>query len=94
MKTAEKLILVKEMLKQPLFCCIILLLKKIIAVDSNKQKTLDAHQKLIQQTYKSTEIQSKQDIQKCFFIFEEVKETAFEFPQEIVRVLKIYFDLI
>ena len=94
MKTAEKLILVKEMLKQPLVCCIILLLKKITAVDLNKQKALDADQKLIQQTYKSTEIQSKQDIQKCFFIFEEVKETTIEFPQEIVRVLKIYFDLI
>ena len=56
MKTAEKLILVKEMLKQPLVCCIILLLKKITAVDLNKQKALDADQKLIQQTYKSTEI--------------------------------------
>ena len=56
MKTSEKLILVKEMLKQPLVCCIILLLKKITAVDLNKQKALDADQKLIQQTYKSTEI--------------------------------------
>ena len=59
---------------------------KMIVVDLSKQKALDADPKAIQQ-FNFTANLDRAGNTRLYFILEEAKETAFEFPQETVKVL-------
>ena len=58
----------------------------MIAVDLSKQRVLDADSKAIQQI-KLTANLDRTGRTKLYFIFEEAKETVFEFSQGTVNVL-------
>ena len=59
---------------------------KMIAIDLSKQQTLDADPKAIQQTSFTVNLDRAENT-RIYFIFEEVKETIFEFSQRTVKVL-------
>ena len=58
----------------------------MIAVDVSKQQTLDADPKAIQQINFTANLDRAGNT-RFFFIFEEAKETVFEFSQWTVKVL-------
>ena len=59
---------------------------KMITIDLSKQQELDAHPRAIQQINFTANL-DRDGNTTMFFIIEEVKETAFEFSQGIVKVL-------
>ena len=59
---------------------------KIIAVDLSKQQVLDADPKVIRQINFTANLERVGNI-RSYFIFEEAKETVFEFSQGTVKVL-------
>ena len=59
---------------------------KIIAVDLSKQQVLDADPKVIQQINFTANLERVGNT-RSYFIFEEAKETVFEFSQGTVKVL-------
>ena len=58
----------------------------MIAVDLSKQRVLDADPKAIQQINLTANL-DRTGRTKLYFIFEEAKETVFEFSQGTVNVL-------
>ena len=58
----------------------------MIAIDLSKQQALDADPKAIQQINFTANLDRAGNT-RLYFILEEAKETAFEFPQETVKVL-------
>ena len=67
---------------------------KIIAIDLNKQQTLDADPKAIQQINFTRNLNRGENVNDntiMFFIIEEVKETILDFSQGTVKVLQFYF---
>ena len=58
----------------------------MVAVDLSKQKALDADPKAIQQINFTANLDRAGNT-RFYFIFEEAKETVFEFSQETVKVL-------
>ena len=58
----------------------------MIAVDLSKQQVLDADPKAIQQINLTANL-DRTGRTKLYFIFEEAKETVFEFSQGTVNVL-------
>ena len=63
---------------------------KMIAVDLSKQQALDADPKAIQQINFTANLNIPGRT-RIYFIFEETKETVFEFSQGTVKVLLIQF---
>ena len=59
---------------------------KMIAVDLSKQQALDADPKAIQQINFTANVDTP-GCTRIYFIFEEAKETVFEFSQGTVKVL-------
>ena len=59
---------------------------KIIAIDLSKQQALDADPRAIQQINFTANLDRDRNT-RFYFIFEEVKETVFEFLQGTVKVL-------
>ena len=59
---------------------------KIIAVDLSKRQALDGDPKVIEQINFISNL-DRADCTRFYFIFEEAKETVFEFSQGIVKVL-------
>ena len=59
---------------------------KMIAIDLSKQQALDADPKAIQQINFTANLDRAGNT-RFYFIFEEAKETVFEFAQETVKVL-------
>ena len=59
---------------------------KMIAVDLNKQQALDANPKVIQQINFTANL-DRDGNTRFYFIFEEAKETIFEFSQGTFKVL-------
>ena len=57
----------------------------MIAVDLSKQQALDADPEAIQQINFTANL-DRTSITRFYFILEEAKETAFEFPQGTVKV--------
>ena len=70
---------------------IIIIIIIIIITDLSKQQSLESDPKAIQQINSTKKLRVNATI---FFILEEVKETIFNFSQETVRALWIYFILI
>ena len=66
---------------------------KMKAIDLSKQQVLDAGPKATQQI-DFTGNQDQPEYTTMFFIIEEAKDTIWDFSQEIVRELQIYFALI
>ena len=66
----------------------------MIAIHMSKQQVLDADPKAIQQINFTRNLAPDGNAYTTFFIFEEVKETIFDFSQGTVNVLWIYFTLI
>ena len=66
---------------------------KLIAIDLSKQQKLDANPKAMQKI-NCTESLSRAEDATIFFIIEDAKETALDFPKGAVKVLLFYFDLI
>ena len=66
---------------------------KLIATDLSKQQKLDANPKAMQKI-NCTESLSRAEDATIFFIIEDAKETALDFPKGAVKVLLFYFDLI
>ena len=58
----------------------------MIAVDLSKQQVLDADPKAIQQINFTTNL-DREGNARFYFIFEEAKETVFEFSKGTVKVL-------
>ena len=58
----------------------------MIAVDLNKQQALDANPKVIQQINFTANL-DRDGNTRFYFIFEEAKETIFEFSQGTFKVL-------
>ena len=58
----------------------------MISADLSKQQVLDADPKAIQQINFTANIERDVNT-RFYFIFQEVKETVFEFSQETVKVL-------
>ena len=58
----------------------------MIAIDLNKQQTLDADPRAIQQTNFTTNLERARNT-KMFFIIEQAKETVLDFSQGTVKVL-------
>ena len=63
---------------------------KMIVVDLNKQQALDADPKAIQQINFTANLDRPNNT-RFYFIFEEAKETVFEFSQRTVKVLQMQF---
>ena len=63
---------------------------KMIVVDLNKQQALDADPKAIQQINLTANLDRPNNT-RFYFIFEEAKETVFEFSQRTVKVLQMQF---
>ena len=59
---------------------------KMIAVDLSKQQVLDADPKAIQQINFTPNLDRTGNT-RIYFIYEEAKETIFEFSQETVKIL-------
>ena len=59
---------------------------KMVAVDLNKQQTLDADPKAIQQINFTANLDRAGNT-RFYFILEEAKETVFEFSQGTLKVL-------
>ena len=59
---------------------------KIIAIKLSKQETLDADPRAIQQVNVTANL-DRTTITTMSFIFEEAKETVFDFSQGIIKVL-------
>ena len=66
----------------------------MIAIHLSKQQVLDADPKAIQEINFTRNLAPDGNAYTTFFIFEEVKETIFDFSQGTVNVLWIYFTLI
>ena len=60
---------------------------KMIAVDLSKQQVLDADPKAIQQIKFTANLNRANT--RFYFIFEEAKETVFEFSQRTVKILRL-----
>ena len=58
----------------------------MIAVDLSKQQVLDADPKAIQQINFTANLDRTGNT-RIYFIYEEAKETIFEFSQETVKIL-------
>ena len=59
---------------------------KMIAIDLNKQKTLDADPRAIQQIHITANL-DRVGNRTMVFIIEEAKETVFEFSQGAVKII-------
>ena len=66
----------------------------MIAIHLSKQQVLDADPKAIQEINFTRNLAPDGNAYTTLFIFEEVKETIFDFLQGTVNVLWIYFTLI
>ena len=66
---------------------------KLIAIDLSKQQKLDADPKAIQQINFTRNLDRAEGV-TMFFIFQEAKETVFDFSKATVKVLWFYFVLI
>ena len=66
----------------------------MIAIHLSKQQVLDADPKAIQQINFTRNLAPDENAYTTFLIFEEVKETIFDFSQGTVNILWIYFTLI
>ena len=62
----------------------------MIAIDLSKQQALDADPKAIQQINFTANL-DRPNNSRFYFIFEEAKETVFEFSQRTVKVLQMQF---
>ena len=60
----------------------------MIAIDLSEQQALDADPRAIQQMGFIANLDKDENI-TVSFIIEEAKETVLDFPQEIVKVLKM-----
>ena len=85
----ERLQLVKYMIMQPVVCQIIFFFQNyylILAIDLIKRQALDADPKEIQEI-NLTRTLDRGGQTAMFFVISDVKQTIFNFSQEIVRVL-------
>ena len=67
--------------------------KKLIAIDLNKQQKLHPDPKATQQINFVGNL-TRGGGARMYFIFEEAKETVFDFPKGTVKVLWFYFLLV